>query len=98
LKILIREAKRLKALDRSAEAAPIEGEIETILKALQVFGQRYNLASMQAMRGERFHRASDAETAHMAAGDDEEDEELFGQGVRSASDAPEGSAGMRMRA
>lgn len=74
VKILIREAKRLRAVDRGVEAAPIEAEIETILKALQVFGQRYNLASMQAMRADRFHRASEAETAQLAEEEEEEDE------------------------
>lgn len=57
-KILIREVKRLQALGDASGAALIEGDVEVIITALKAFGQRYNIAGMQAMRAERYRKST----------------------------------------
>ena len=65
MKILIRETKRLQALGEREAAKPYEEDIEVVVSALKVFGLRYNIASMQAMRADRYRKSSAAEMAFM---------------------------------
>ena len=64
-KILIREAKRLQHVRDPVGAAALEQDVETVINALRVFGLRYNIASMQAMRADRFRKGTLDEYAFM---------------------------------
>jgi hypothetical protein len=79
-KILIREVKRLQAKGdntgksswdsshRYADetgAAEIELDVEVIIQALKLFGQRYNIAGVQALRAERYRKSTVEEMKFM---------------------------------
>lgn len=49
----------------------IESDVEVIISALKSFGQRYNIAGMQALRAERYRKSTLDEMKFM-----ERDEEL----------------------
>lgn len=52
-----------------AEAALIEGDVEVIIQALKSFGQRYNVAGMQALRAERYRKSTVDEMRFMERDD-----------------------------
>lgn len=67
-------------LTHNPAASVIESESETVIRGLQQFGSRYNLASMQAMRADRFRKATPQETAFMEGSDDEDSPSGSGPG------------------
>ena len=84
-KILIREVKRLQSIGQMRGRSKIEApadcsaaqslgaDVEIILTGLRIHGQRNKLATMQAMRNERYKNATDADMSFMQ--DDKLDEE-----------------------
>ncbi|WVR07980.1 hypothetical protein IAU60_005023 [Kwoniella sp. DSM 27419] len=71
-KILIREMKRLHLVGDHAGATVIEAEVQILIDALRDYGRRYTIATMQALRAERYKAATTEETAFLE-GDDVED-------------------------
>ena len=63
-----------------------------IVSALKNFGKQYNIASMQAMRADRYRKSTKEEVAFME-GDDLDDEHLYGgyDGVKGPYSAEEAS-------
>lgn len=46
-------------------AAEIELDVEVIIQALKLFGQRYNIAGVQALRAERYRKSTVEEMKFM---------------------------------
>jgi hypothetical protein len=58
-----------------AGAAEIELDVEVIIQALKTFGQRYNIAGVQALRAERYRQSTVDEVRDMERAHEEEQKE-----------------------
>lgn len=57
-------------------ARPIEGEVDLVVQALKKVGLRYNVASMQALRADRYRKSTTHETDFLRK--DEFDDDISG--------------------
>ncbi|ORY34613.1 hypothetical protein BCR39DRAFT_513615 [Naematelia encephala] len=73
VKILIREVKRLQAIGDIAATEPLENDIDAVVSALKIFGQRYNIAQMQAVRADRYRKSNVEDLMAMEKEGDEAD-------------------------